>query len=102
MESSNRTSTKAFQGVLLGFLVFILLFSSISVATPPVKAQTSLFSITLLAPTTNPVRRQHAALIANALQSVGVDARVVYVTFSDLTARLFPSDTSKIGKRRRV
>ncbi len=98
MESSNRTSTKAFQGVLLGFLVFILLFSSISVATPPVKAQTSLFSITLLAPTTNPVRRQHAALIANALQSVGVDARVVYVTFSDLTARLFPSDTSKIGK----
>ena len=99
MESSNRTSTKAFQGVLLGFLVFILLFSSISVATPPeAKAATSLFSITLLAPTTNPVRRQHAALIANALQSVGVDARVVYVTFSDLTARLFPEDSSKMGK----
>jgi len=58
---------------------------------------TPLFSITLLAPTTNPVRRQHAALIAYALQSIGINARVVYVTFTDLVGRLFPEDPAKIG-----
>ncbi|MDP2900380.1 MAG: ABC transporter substrate-binding protein [Candidatus Bathyarchaeota archaeon] len=99
MERSRKTSIKAFTGVLLGFLTFILIFSSINISTPtPVNAASSLFSITLLAPTTNPVRRQHAALIANALQSVGVNARVVYVTFSDLINRLFPEDSTKMGK----
>jgi ABC-type transport system substrate-binding protein len=83
----------------LGALVFILFFNSMFAAIPVVQAQQApLFSVTLMAPTTNPVRRQHAALIANALQSVGVDAKVVYVTFSDLINRLFPSDTAKLGK----
>jgi len=98
MESRKKTA-KVFEGVLLGILVFILLFSSITFSPPATaQTQTALFSITLLAPTTNPVRRQHAALIASAMQSVGIDARVVYVTFDDLMNRLYPSDTSKIGK----
>ena len=90
---------KAFEGITLGFLVFLLLYSSF-ITVPATKAaeQSPLFSITLLAPTSNPVRRQHAALIANALQSVGVDARVVYVTFTDLIARLFVDDPSTLGK----
>jgi ABC-type transport system substrate-binding protein len=60
--------------------------------------QAPLFSVTLLAPTSNPVRRQHAALIANALQSVGIDARVVYVTFTDLIDRFWPENASDIGR----
>ncbi len=98
MESSFKKSTKAFEGVLLGFLVFILIFSSINFALPVTGAEAPLFSITLLAPTSNPIRRQHAALIANGLQSVGVDARVVYVTFTDLTTRFWPNDPADNGK----
>lgn len=99
MESKENLSKKAFQGIALGALVFLLISSAFYSATPKTEAQTSsLFSITLLAPTTNAVRRQHTALIAGAMQSVGINAQVVYVTFSDLINRLFPSDPSKIGK----
>jgi ABC-type transport system substrate-binding protein len=95
----------------LGTLIFILFlnltFVSMSVTKAQLPAvqtenqvtqgQTPLFSITLLAPTSNPVRRQHAALIAYALQSIGINARVVYVTFTDLQGRLFQEDPAKIG-----
>jgi ABC-type transport system substrate-binding protein len=92
-------NTRPFEGMTLGFLVFLLLYSSF-ITVPATKAadQSPLFSITLLAPTSNPVRRQHAALIANAMQSVGIDARVVYVTFTDLQARLFVDDITTLGK----
>jgi ABC-type transport system substrate-binding protein len=86
------------KGVSLGLLIVLMLFSSLLTVPATNAAQTSpLFSITLICSTTNPVRRQHAALIANAMQSVGIDARVVYMAFADLIGRLFP-DKSMIGK----
>lgn len=77
-------------GVTLALVTFILLFSSVPVI--PVHAASSpLFSMTLLAPTSNPVRRQYAAIIANSYQQVGIAANLVYVSFTVLIGRLFPS-----------
>lgn len=86
------------KGMTIGLLVTLIVFSSI-LTVPVINAatQSPLFSITLTAPTTNPIRRQHAALLANAMQSVGIDARVVYVTFDDLISKLFPEAT-ELGK----
>jgi len=90
---------EALKGSALGALTFVLFFNIFVNVIPAARAQQApLFSITLLAPTTNPIRRQHAALLGNALQSVGVSARVVYVTFSDLIDRLFPSDVADLGR----
>jgi len=90
---------KVLEGSALGALTFLLFMSTFVITIPAARAQQApLFSITLLAPTTNPVRRQHAALLGNSMQSVGISARVVYVTFSDLVDRLFPSDAANIGR----
>ena len=58
----------------------MLIFSALPA---PVTAQgpTSLFSITVVAPTSNPLRRQWAAIIVNNYQSVGIDAKLIYVSF---------------------
>ena len=58
----------------------MLVFSALPA---PVAAQgpTSLFSITVVAPTSNPLRRQWAAIIVNNYQSVGIDAKLIYVSF---------------------
>lgn len=75
-------------GALLASLTFILVFSSFPVQ--PVAAATSpLFSMTLIAPTSNPVRRQWAAIIANSYQSANIDARLVYVSFGTLIEHMF-------------
>ncbi len=76
-------------GALLGLVAFILVFPAI-----PVHAQTSsspLFSVTLLAPTSNPIRRQYSAIIANSFSNVGIDTNLVYVSFTVLIGRLYPS-----------
>jgi len=88
----------AIKGMTFGFLIFLLLFSSLlTVPVSNAAQQSPLFSITLICSTTNPVRRQHAALTASAMQSVGIDARVVYMGFGDLIGKLFP-EKSMIGK----
>jgi ABC-type transport system substrate-binding protein len=47
--------------------------------------------MTLLAPTSNPIRRQYSAIIAQQFQSVGIGVNLVYVSFSVLIDRLFPA-----------
>jgi len=47
--------------------------------------------MTLLAPTSNPVRRQYASIISNSFQQAGIGVNLVYVAFSVLDAHLFPS-----------
>jgi ABC-type transport system substrate-binding protein len=77
-------------GATIGFLAFILIFSSIPIQ--PVAAQGQpIFSLTLVAPTTNPARRQWAAIIANSYQTVNIKTNLVYVSFGVLIDRLFPS-----------
>jgi len=90
---------KVLEGSALGALTFLLFLSTFVIAIPIARAQEApLFTITLLAPTTNPVRRQHAALLGNSMQSVGISARVVYVTFTDLVDRFWPLDVADVGK----
>ena len=79
-------------GVSLAIIAFILVFSSLPL-NEVAAATTSgpLFSFTLLAPTTNPVRRQYAAIISNSFQQAGMSVNLVYVTFAVLDTKLFPS-----------
>jgi ABC-type transport system substrate-binding protein len=76
-------------GAMLAFLTFILVFSSVPIQ-PVAAAPDSLFSMTLLAPTSNPARRQWAAIITNSFQSVGIDAKLVFTGFGPLIGRIWP------------
>jgi ABC-type transport system substrate-binding protein len=78
-------------GAAIALAIYITLFSSIAgVASTSAYAQsTAYFSITLIAPTSNAARRQYASIIAGSLASVGIDAKVFYVTFSELDTRMF-------------
>ena len=48
-----------------------------------------LFSMTLIAPTSNPTRRQWASIIDQSLVSVNIGANLVFVNFDELLADLF-------------
>ena len=78
MHSSSIEETAT--GAALAFIGFMLVFSALPA---PVVAQqpATLFSITVVAPTSNPLRRQWAAIIVNNYQSVGIDAKLIYVSF---------------------
>ncbi len=75
-------------GALLASIAFILVFSAFPVQ-PVAAASSPLFSMTLIAPTSNPVRRQWAAIITNSYQSANIDAKLVYVSFGTLANLLF-------------
>ncbi len=77
-------------GVFLALAVYVTIFSSVAPVTQTAYAQsTPIFSIVLLAPTSNSVRTQYASIIANSYQSVGIDAKVFYVNFDQLINRMF-------------
>ncbi len=66
---------------MLGLFAFILVFSVMPV--PIAKAATApYFSITLIAPTSNPVRRQWAQIIQNSFTSANIQANLVYESFA--------------------
>jgi len=68
------------KGIMLGLFAFILVFSVMPV--PIAKAASApYFSITLIAPTSNPVRRQWAQIIQNSFTSAGIQANLVYMAF---------------------
>ena len=48
-----------------------------------------LFSMTLIAPTSNPVRRQWASIITTSLDSINIGANLVFVNFDVLLADFF-------------
>jgi len=72
------------------------------VATPLIKVQaaSSLFKITIIAPgTANMVRRQWGQIIANSLQELGIEARVVFLGWGAVYDRvLAPTNPAIIGK----
>lgn len=77
-------------GATMALAVYMMLFSSIApVTTNAYAAGGSYFSLTLIAPTSNPVRRQYASIISNSFRDAGIDAKVFYVTFDQLVTRLF-------------
>jgi ABC-type transport system substrate-binding protein len=52
-------------------------------------ATTPLFTVNLIVPNSNAVRRQHGAIIADSMQAVGIDARVYFLNFADVVSREF-------------
>ncbi|HYB07945.1 MAG TPA: ABC transporter substrate-binding protein [Nitrososphaerales archaeon] len=78
------------KGALLGVIAFVLVSSSFPL---PAIAQTTssgpLFSMTLLAPTSNPTRRQWASIITSSLDEVNIGASLVFVNFDVLLADFF-------------
>jgi ABC-type transport system substrate-binding protein len=78
-------------GATLAFVAFILIFTSVPIHPAVAASSSQLFSMTLLAPTSNPVRRQYASIITNSFQQAGIGVNLVYVAFSVLDAHLFPS-----------
>ncbi|MBI2183476.1 MAG: hypothetical protein HYU39_00805 [Thaumarchaeota archaeon] len=87
------------RGSSLAIIAFLLLFSSFNILAAPVEGQQqTVFSVTLAAPTSNPVRRQYAAIITQSMQQVGIDARLVYLSFPALIDRFWPADNKTLGK----
>lgn len=87
---STNSSRDIVRGVALGTLIFLTLSMSGNTLFSAAAAQRApLFSVTMVASTGNPVRRQYAAIIASGLQSVGINARVFYLNFDQLSNRVF-------------
>ena len=78
------------KGIILGILLFLTLSTTAAVLFTTVAAQQApLFSVTMIASTGNPVRRQYATIIASGMQSMGINARVFYLNFDQLQNRMF-------------
>ncbi len=78
------------KGIFLGILLFLTLSTTAAIMFTTVAAQQgSLFSVTMIASTGNPVRRQYATIIASGMQSMGINARVFYMNFDQLQNRMF-------------
>ena len=59
----------------------------------------TLFSITIIAPgNANMLRRQWGQIIANSLIQLGIDARVVYLNWADVYARVITPLQENVGK----
>ena len=83
--SSSWTSNDTLKGVMLGLFAFVLVSSSMPLSSISVHAASSpYFSMTLIAPTSNPQRRQWAAIIQNSYESANIDAKLIYVSFSQM------------------
>ena len=78
------------KGIVLGTLIFLTLSTcSVFLVSTVAAQQAPLFSVTMVASTGNPVRRQYATIIASGMQSVGINARVFYLNFDQLVNRMF-------------
>ncbi len=81
---------------MLGVFAFILVFSAFPV--PIAKAASApYFTITLIAPTSNPVRRQWAQIIQNSFVTAGIDAHLVYMSFTQWLDLLLGNTTCPAG-----
>jgi ABC-type transport system substrate-binding protein len=75
-------------GAILAAISFILIFSAVPIPAATAAGQT-YFSFTLIAPTSNPVRRQWASIIASSFESANIGVNLVFTSFSTLINRAF-------------
>jgi ABC-type transport system substrate-binding protein len=86
----NKPFCDILRGITLGLLIFLVISTSaVLVISTAAAQQAPLFSVTMIASTGNPVRRQYATIIASGMQSVGINARVFYLNFDQLVNRMF-------------
>ncbi|HUK51436.1 MAG TPA: ABC transporter substrate-binding protein [Terriglobales bacterium] len=88
---SNKSLKYITQGIALALLIYVTASTVVPVLFTNAYAQSpGLFSVTLIAPTGgNAARRQYASIITGNLISLGIDAKLFYVTFDQLANRLF-------------
>jgi ABC-type transport system substrate-binding protein len=88
---SNKALKYAIQGVTLALLIYVTTSSVVPLLFTNAYAQgSSLFSVTIIAPTGgNTVRRQYASIITSNLIGLGIDAKLFYVNFDQLVNREF-------------
>jgi ABC-type transport system substrate-binding protein len=85
------------KGIILGIFAFVLVFSV--VPAPIAKAANApYFSMTLIAPTSNPARRQWAQIIQNSYVGAGIDAHLVYMSFGQWLGLLLGNTTCPAGQ----
>jgi ABC-type transport system substrate-binding protein len=90
MKMSNKSLKYIIQGISLALLIYVTASTAVPVLFSNAYAQTpTLFSVTLIASTSNPVRRQYASIISSNMISLGIDAKLFYVNFDQLSNRLF-------------
>ena len=90
LKMTNKTLKYVLQGVSLALLIYVTASSVVPILFTNAYAQSpGLFSVTLIAATSNPVRRQYASIITSNMISVGIDAKLFYVNFDQLANRLF-------------
>jgi ABC-type transport system substrate-binding protein len=91
MKMSNKSLKYIIQGISLALLIYVTASSAIPVLFNNAYAQTPpLFSVTLIAPTGgNSARRQYASIITSNMIALGIDAKLFYVNFDQLSNRLF-------------
>jgi len=82
------------------FLVLILpILASLAPLPAQATPQGPLFKITMIAPgTANLVRRQWALITANSFQAVGIDARVVFLSWGAVYDRVLTPARENLGK----
>jgi ABC-type transport system substrate-binding protein len=83
--------------------LFLILMLTILLSLVPLPAQAApqgpLFKITMIAPgTANLVRRQWALITANSFQAVGIDARVVFLSWGAVYDRVLTPARENLGK----
>ncbi len=80
-------------------LLAVMATSSLPVFSLAQQQQAPLFSITLIAPgNANLVRRQWGQIIANALQQVGIDAKIVFLGWGPVFDRAILPARENVGK----
>ena len=95
---STNYSRDLLKGIVLGTLIFLTMSATASIMFTTVSAQQApLFSVTLIASTGNPVRRQYVTIIASGMQSVGINAKVFYMNFDQLFNRMWGLTDAPLG-----
>ena len=90
MKMSNRTLKYVIQGISLALLIYVTASGTVPILFTNAYAQSApIFSATLIASTSNPVRRQYVSIIAGNMISLGIDAKLFYVNFDQLVDRMF-------------
>ena len=76
------------KGAGLGVFAFVLVSSSFPTHLA-LASSGPYFSMTLIAPTTDPARRQWAAIIQNSFEEANIDAKLIYTNFQTMIGLLF-------------
>jgi len=95
---SDSVSRSICEGVLLAVITYLACSSVVVPFLTAAHAQSSpLFSVTLIASTGNPVRKQYVQMIADNMIAEGIDAKVTYLDFNVLVNRMFFTGSAKQG-----